>query len=100
MEITKPLKIESRILTFRQVQALIDRDLADLYQVDPKMLNQAVKRNIERFPEAIKFQFSSTEKNELVKNCDRFKNLTPIKNKTRKFELLQGRPGIRCNKSK
>jgi hypothetical protein len=54
---------------------MIDRDLAELYQVPTKVLNQAVNRNIERFPEAFKFQLNSEEKDELVTNCDRFKNL-------------------------
>ena len=42
--------IRSRILTIRGVQVLLDRDLAALYGVPTKVLNQAVKRNIERFP--------------------------------------------------
>jgi hypothetical protein len=54
---------------------MIDRDLAELYQVPTKVLNQAVNRNIECFPEAFKFQLNSEEKDELVTNCDRFKKL-------------------------
>ena len=49
--------------------------MAELYQVDTKVLNQAVKRNIERFPENFRFRLSSNEKEELVTNCDRFKAL-------------------------
>ncbi|MCM1094210.1 MAG: ORF6N domain-containing protein [Lachnospiraceae bacterium] len=52
---------------------MVDRDLAELYQVDTKVFNQAVKRNIERFPESFRFQLSNNEKDELVTNCDRFK---------------------------
>lgn len=54
---------------------MVDRDLAELYQVDTKVLNQAVKRNIERFPESFRFQLSNNEKDELVTNCDRFNAL-------------------------
>ena len=68
-------KIQNRILTIRGFQVMIDRDLAELYQVETKVLNQAVKRNIERFPESFRFQLNAAEKNELVTNCDRFENL-------------------------
>jgi len=76
--LSKELKlseIENRIFTIRNSQVMIDRDLAELYQVPTKVLNQAVNRNIERFPEAFKFQLNSGEKDELVTNCDRFKKL-------------------------
>ncbi len=54
---------------------MIDRDLAELYGVETKVINQAVKRNIERFPEEFRFQLNNQEMNELVTNCDRFKSL-------------------------
>jgi hypothetical protein len=76
MEITINQKeIENRIFTFRGNQVMIDRDLAEIYSVDTKVLNQAVKRNIERFPGVFRFQLSDNEKNELVTNCDRFISL-------------------------
>jgi hypothetical protein len=68
-------EIENRIFSFRGIQIMIDRDLAEMYGVETKVLNQAVKRNIERFPDAFRFQMSINEKNELVTNCDRFENL-------------------------
>jgi hypothetical protein len=67
--------IENNIFTFRGEQVMLDNDLAAVYQVGTKVLNQAVKRNIERFPEVFRFQLTDTEKNELVTNCDRFKKL-------------------------
>jgi ORF6N domain-containing protein len=67
--------IENRIFTFRGEQVMLDRDLAEMYQVETKVLNQAVKRNGERFPKAFRIQLSATEKNELVTNCDRFQTL-------------------------
>lgn len=67
--------IKNRIFTIRNVQVMIDRDLAELYGVETKVLNQAVKRNIERFPDSFRFQLSDREKNELVTNCDRFASL-------------------------
>lgn len=54
---------------------MVDRDLAALYHVETKALNQAVKRNQDRFPEDFRFQLTTKEKTELVTNCDRFKNL-------------------------
>lgn len=67
--------IESCIFTIRGQQVLVDRDLAVLYGVETKVLNQSVKRNIARFPERFRFQLSKEETNELVTNCDRFASL-------------------------
>lgn len=69
------MPIENRILTLRSKPIMIDRDLAELYNVETKVLNQAVKRNIERFPESFRFQLTDLEKDELVTNCDRFNAL-------------------------
>ncbi|WP_158857898.1 ORF6N domain-containing protein [Lunatibacter salilacus] len=74
MELSKR-DIEDRIFTIRKIQVMVDRDLADLYQVDTKVLNQAVKRNINRFPDAFRFQLTKEEKMELVTNCDRLETL-------------------------
>ena len=67
--------IQSRIFTFLGLQVMIDRDLAELYNVPVKRLNEQVKRNIERFPESFRFQLTDNEKYELVANCDRFEKL-------------------------
>ena len=64
--------IRSRILTIRGVQVMLDRDLAELYGVPTKRLNEQVKRNAERFPPTFMFPLSRNEMNELVANCDRF----------------------------
>ncbi len=69
------LDITNKIFVFRGLQVMVDRDLAELYEVATKVLNQAVKRNIERFPEMFRFQLSASEKLELVTNCDRFQSL-------------------------
>ena len=67
--------IENRIFCIRGVQVMIDRDLAEIYKVKTKRLNEQVKRNIERFPERFMFQLSDNELHKLVANCDRFKTL-------------------------
>ena len=67
--------IQNLIFTIRGIQTMIDRDLAELYGVEVKRLNEQVKRNIGRFPAEFRFQLNNTEKEELVANCDRFKTL-------------------------
>ena len=56
-----PDTIQSRILSIRGVQVMLDRDLAELYGVPVKRLNEQVSRNIERFPAGFMFQLSATE---------------------------------------
>ncbi|HPS58183.1 MAG TPA: ORF6N domain-containing protein [Spirochaetota bacterium] len=74
-EILSAGKIKEKIFLIRNVRVMIDRDLAELYGVGTKVLNQAVKRNINRFPSDFMFFLNDNEKNELVTNCDRFKVL-------------------------
>lgn len=53
--------IKNKIYTVRDMQVMLDRDLASLYGVETKVFNQAVKRNIERFPEKYRFQLTKEE---------------------------------------
>lgn len=68
-------RIESRILVVRQHKVIVDADLATLYGVPTKALNQAVKRNAERFPGDFMFQLSAAEKAEVVTSCDHLQKL-------------------------
>ena len=68
-------KIKSRIHTIRNMQVMLDRDLAWLYEVSTKRLNEQVKRNIHKFPIDFMFQLITTEKNELVAKCDHLQSL-------------------------
>ena len=54
-------KVESLIRVIRGQQVMLDRDLAELYGVETKRLNEQVKRNIERFPEDFMFQLTKEE---------------------------------------
>lgn len=63
-------RIEPRIQRVRGVKVIIDADLAELYGVPTKRLNEQVKRNIERFPPDFLFQLTAAEKAEVVANCD------------------------------
>jgi len=56
-----PILVESKIFLIRGKQVMVDRDLAELYGVETRVINQAVKRNLERFPEEFRFQLTSEE---------------------------------------
>ena len=73
--LTESQTIQNKIYTIRDKQVIIDRDLAFLYGVETKALNQAVKRNEARFPSDFRFQLDDSEKDELVTICDHFKTL-------------------------
>ena len=65
--------IRPLICELRGQAVMLDRDLASLYHVMTGRLNEAVKRNIARFPAEFMFQLSDSEMKELIANCDRFK---------------------------
>ncbi len=67
--------IVDKIVVIRGQKVIMDRDLAELYGVSTKRLNEQVRRNLKRFPDDFMFQLIQEEKNELVANCDRFKTL-------------------------
>ena len=87
--------IRSRILTVRGVQVMLAPDLADLYQVETRSFNQAVKRNIKRFPENFRFQLTKEELEEVITNCDnpdrlRFSPQTPYAFTEQGIAMLSG----------
>ena len=65
-----PADISSRILVLRGQRVLLDTDLAALYGVPTKVLNQAVRRHNERFPADFSFRLNDVEKSEVVTICD------------------------------
>jgi len=67
--------IMNKILIVRKVKVMIDSDLAELYGVTTKRLNEQVKRNSKRFPVDFMFQLTEQEKQEVVANCDHLKRL-------------------------
>ena len=68
------INIENKILVIRGQQVMLDRDLAELYGVETKVLNQAVKRNVERFPERFMFQLYEHEYSSLRSQIVTLKN--------------------------
>lgn len=68
--IVKIGNIQNRILLVRGERVIVDADLAAFYGVSTKVLNQAVRRNKDRFPRDFMFQLNKDEKDELVTICD------------------------------
>jgi hypothetical protein len=67
--------ITEKIFEIRGLKVMLDTDLAELYEVPTKALNQAVKRNRTRFPEDFMFQLTRPERDELVTKCYRLTKL-------------------------
>ena len=64
--------MEEKIIILRNQQVILDCDVAELYGVETKRINEAVNNNPEKFPEGYVFGLSENEKQELVENFDRF----------------------------
>lgn len=75
MQMIKQDQVQEKIITLRNQQIIIDSDVAELYGVETKRINEAVKNNPEKFPDGYLFELNFAEKNELVENFDRFKKL-------------------------
>ncbi len=67
--------VDDKIFIIRGIQVMIDKDLAELYQVQTSRLNEQVKRNIEKFPSDFMFELTNDEKNELIAKCDNLQKL-------------------------
>ena len=80
--------IQNKIIVLRNQQVMIDRDIAELYGVETRVLNQAVKRNIERFPERFMFQLTKDEQQEID---ERLRSQIVIIENQSKPENLRGR---------
>jgi len=72
-------RVESRLVNLRDKQVIIDRDVAELYGVGTKEVNQALRNNPDKFPYGYVITLEKREKDELVKNFDRF---NPLKHST------------------
>lgn len=70
-----PPRLDGRILLIRDVRVMIDADLAALYGVPTRRLNEQVKRNADRFPSDFMFQLTLDEKAEVIANCDHLHKL-------------------------
>ena len=63
-------KIQTKIYSVRQQKVMLDFDLAEMYEVENRALKQAVKRNIDRFPDDFMFQLTKPEWTEVISNYD------------------------------
>lgn len=75
MQVIKQDQVQEKIITIRNQRVIVDSDVADLYGVETKRVNEAVKNNPDKFPEGYLFELDRNEKNELVENFDQFKKL-------------------------
>jgi len=74
-EIIKFENIESKIIIIRNQKVMLDKDVATVYGVETKRINEAVKNNPDRFPEGYVYELTQNETNKLVENFDRFRVL-------------------------
>jgi ribosomal protein L23 len=75
MDILKYEDVETKIINIRDQKIIIDSDVAELYGVETKEINQAVNRNPEKFPNGYIFELTTAEKTEVVTNCDHLEKL-------------------------
>jgi phage regulator Rha-like protein len=75
MKPTKLQEIDQCIFIIRGKAIMIDRDIAYLFGIPTKRINEMLKRNVNRFPDYYFFKLNNNEKSELVANCDRFSKL-------------------------
>lgn len=75
MDIIYSSDVERKIIELRHQKIIIDSDIADLYGVETREINQAVKNNIEKFPEGYILELSEDEKKEVIKNFDHLEKL-------------------------
>lgn len=74
-EIINTDDVHGMMIVVRGQQVLLDRDVAALYGVETKRVNEAVRNNIEKFPKGYLFALTDSEKEELVENFDRFESM-------------------------
>lgn len=74
-DILKFTNVESKVLTIRSQQVILDSDVAELYGVETKRINEAVKNNPEKFPKGYVFELNDIEKSEVVEIFDHLQKL-------------------------
>ena len=75
MDIIKLETVHDKIIDIRGEKVILDSDVAALYGVETKRINEAVKNNQDKFPEGYIFKLTDSEKKELVENFDRFNKI-------------------------
>jgi hypothetical protein len=67
--------VEDKIVTIRGLKVILDSDVAGLYQIETKRVNEAVSRNEDKFPQGYVIELTSEEKDEVVANCDHLQGI-------------------------
>lgn len=93
----KPQEIENKIYEIRRQNVMLDFDLAEMYQIETRVLKQAVRRNLERFPKDFMFQLNDIEWKEVITNCDNLLREN-IKFSPAKLSHLQNRV-LQCSRA-
>lgn len=75
LQIIGTKEVEARVMELRGQKVILDRDVAELYGVETKRVNEAVKNNPDKFPDRYCFTLQVAEKQYVVENFDRMKNL-------------------------
>lgn len=75
MQVVKYDLVQDKIIEIRNQNVIIDSDVAELYGVETKQINQAVSRNPDKFPDGYVINLTKQEKQKLVTNCDHLQNL-------------------------
>ena len=75
MQIIKYDQVQDKIIEIRNQNVIIDSEVAELYGVETKQINQAVSRNPDKFPDGYVINLTKQEKEEVVTNCDHLQNL-------------------------
>jgi len=75
MDVLKFNSVEEKIITVRGISVILDSDVAELYGVETREINKAVKNNPEKFPEGFVFELIKKEKEQVVENFHHLENL-------------------------
>lgn len=75
MQVINQEQVQEKIIMIRNQKVIIDADVAELYGVETKRINEAVKNNPGKFPKGYLFNLNKQEKDQLVENFDRFRKL-------------------------
>lgn len=75
MQIIKQDQVQEKIITVRNQKVIVDTDVAALYGIETKRINEAVRNNPKKFPKGYLFELSKPEKKQLVENFDQFGKL-------------------------
>jgi flagellar biosynthesis protein FliP len=88
-QVLNTIAVDDKIFIIRGIQVMVDRDLAELYQVSTSRLNEQVKRNSEKFPSDFMFELTDNEKNELIAKCDNLQKLKFNPSKVKVFTIMR-----------